>query len=133
MYYARAVNDTMLHALNCPSKQINCGTKQTKAALKHFLDYCYNNPNAVKLYVANNMILFIDSYAAYLVQPEAKSRAGGLFYLGNKNSKLMKGSIAILPKIIIFVMVSAAEAEFFPLPSHFGRFMKTMEIFDLLY
>lgn len=73
LYYAKTVDDSMLYTLNCLSKQ-DRGTKQTKAALKHFLDYCYNNPNAVKLYVASDMILFIDSNAAYL-EPEPKSRA----------------------------------------------------------
>ena len=61
----------MLHALNCLSTQVNSGTKRTKKALKHFLDYCYDNTNAVKLYAASDMILFIDSSAAYLVGPEA--------------------------------------------------------------
>ena len=111
LYYSRAVDDTMQHSLNCLSTQVNNGTKRTKAALKHFLDYCYDNPNAVKLYVASDMILFIDSDAAYLVETEAKSRAGGFFYLGNKDGKLMNGSILILAKIIKFVMSSAAEAE----------------------
>ena len=57
------------------------------------------------------MILFIDSDAAYLVEYEARSRAGGFFYLGNKDGQLINGSILILAKIIKFVMSSAAEAE----------------------
>ena len=57
------------------------------------------------------MILFVDSNAAYFVEPEVKSRAGGFFYLGNKDGKLINGSILILAKIIKFVMSSAAEAE----------------------
>ena len=84
LYYGQAVDDTMLHALNFLSTQINNGTKRTKAALKYFLDYCYDNPDAVKLYVASDMILFIDSDAAYFVETEAKSREGGFFYLGIK-------------------------------------------------
>ena len=111
LYYGRAVNDTMLHALNCLSTQINNGTKRTKVALKHFLDYCYDNPDAVKLYFASDMILYIDSDAAYLVEPRAKCRACGFFYLENKDGKLINGSILILVKIIKFVMASAAEAE----------------------
>ena len=91
LYYGRAIDDTMLHALNCLSTQVNNGTERTKKALTHFLDYCYDNPDAVKLYVASDMILFIDSDAAYLVEPEAKSRAGGFFYLGNKDGKLING------------------------------------------
>ena len=49
LYYGRAVDDTMLHALNCLSTQVNNGTERTKKALTHFLDYCYDNPDAVKL------------------------------------------------------------------------------------
>ena len=101
----------MLHALNCLSTRINNGTEKTKAALEHFLDYCHDNPDAVKLYVASDMILFIDSDASYLVEPMARSRAGGYFYLGNKNGDIVNGSILILAKIIKFVMSSAAEAE----------------------
>ena len=111
LYYGRAVNDTMLHALNCLLTQINNGNAQTKTALKHFLDYCYDNLDAVKLYVASDMALFINSDAAYLVEPEAKSRAGGFFYLGNKDGKLINESILMLAKIIKFVMASAAKAE----------------------
>ena len=103
LYYGRVVDNTMLHALNCLSTQINNGTKRTKAALKHFLDYCHDNPDAVKLYVASDMIIVVDSDAAYLVEPEAKRRAGGFFYLGNKDGKLINGSILILAKIIKFV------------------------------
>ena len=73
LYYGRAVDDTMLHVLNCLSTQVNRWTKKTMKALKHFLDYCYDNPNAVKLYVASDMILFIDSDAAYLVEYETRS------------------------------------------------------------
>ena len=111
LYYGRAVNDTMLHALNCLSTRINDGTERTKEALEHFLDYCHDNPDAVKLYVASDMILFIDSDASYLVEPMARSRAGGYFYLGNKNGDIVNGSILVLAKVIKFVMSSAAEAE----------------------
>ena len=94
-----------------PVKQIHNGTERKKKALKHFLYYCYDNPDAVKLYVASDMILFVDSNAAYLVEPEAKSRAGRFFYLENKDGKSINGSILILAKIIKFVMALAAEAE----------------------
>ena len=57
------------------------------------------------------MILFIDSNASYLVEPMARSRAGGYFYLGNKNGDIVNGSILVLAKVIKFVMSSAAEEE----------------------
>ena len=57
------------------------------------------------------MLYKIDSDAVYLVCPEAKSRAGGCHYLGNKDDNLFNGPIYVLAKIIMNVMASAAEAE----------------------
>jgi hypothetical protein len=57
------------------------------------------------------MILAIHSDVAYLVEPEARSRAGGFFYLGNKDGKLINGSILMIAKIIKNVVSSASEAE----------------------
>ena len=73
LYYGRAVDDTMLHALNCLATRVNNGTERTTESLKHFLDYCYDNPDAVKLYLTSDMILFIVSNAACLVEPMAQS------------------------------------------------------------
>ena len=57
------------------------------------------------------MLFKIDSDAAYLVCPEARSRAEGYHYLGNKDNNLFNGPIYVLAKIIKNVMVLAAEAE----------------------
>ena len=57
------------------------------------------------------MQLQIDSDAAYLVNKQARSRAGGYHFLGNFDGKLFNGPIYILAKIIRAVMSSAAEAE----------------------
>jgi hypothetical protein len=60
------------------------------------------------------MILKIHSDASYLPKREAKSRAGGFFYLGsNITSKknLTNGAIPIISMILKHVMSSAAEAE----------------------
>lgn len=112
LYYGRAVDDTMLHVLNhLAITKVNSRTENTMKSLEHFLDYCYHHQDAEKLYKASDMILHIDSDAAYLVESGARSRAGGFFYLGNKDGKLINGSILILAKIIKFVMSSAAEAE----------------------
>ena len=50
------------------------------------------------------MLYKIDSDAAYLVCPEAKNRAGGYHYLGNKDDNLFNGPIYLLAKIIKNVM-----------------------------
>jgi hypothetical protein len=60
------------------------------------------------------MILNIHRDASYLSDHEAKSRAGGLFYLGsniNSNNNLTNGAILIISTILKHVMSSAAEAE----------------------
>ena len=111
LYYGRAVDDTMLHALNDLASRQSNGTHQTLKAMLHFLNYAATLPDAQKVYKASDMILSIDSDAAYLVAPQARSRAGGFHYLGNLDGTLMNGSIAILAKIIKNVMSSAAESE----------------------
>ena len=57
------------------------------------------------------MILNVDSDAAYLVHPKARSRAGGYLFLGNADRTQFNGFILVLAKIIKNVMASAAEAE----------------------
>jgi hypothetical protein len=59
------------------------------------------------------MILHIHSDASYLSENEAKSRAGGFFYMGNNKKnykKLTNGEILIIRKVLKHVMSSAAEA-----------------------
>ena len=50
LYYARAVDCTMLDALNDLATRVKDGTQKTVAALNHFLDYCATHPEAVVLY-----------------------------------------------------------------------------------
>ena len=111
LYYSRIIDDTMAHVLNGLSTKTRSGTLNTNIAVAHFLDYCASNPDATKLYKASDMILSIDSDAAYLVEPEARSRAGGFIYLGNRDGKLINGSIHVLAKVIKNVVSSASEAE----------------------
>ena len=113
LYYARAVDNTMMHALNDLATRITTGTQKTNDALKTFLDYCATYPDAVIMYRASDMILLCDSDAAYLVAPKARSRAGGYIYLGNRTGKpqIINAPISVLAKILKMVVASAAEAE----------------------
>ena len=45
LYYARAVDCTMFHALNDLATQTHSGTQKTMKAVKHFLNYCASNLN----------------------------------------------------------------------------------------
>ena len=66
LYYARAVECTMLPALNTLAEQQSSPTKNMQAAITHLLDYAANNPSAIIQYKARNMILHIESDASYL-------------------------------------------------------------------
>ena len=57
------------------------------------------------------MQLAIDSDAAFLVAPRARSHAGGYHYLTTFDEILLNGPIYVLAKIIKAIMGSAAEAE----------------------
>ena len=53
--------------------------------LIHFLNYCATNPDASIICRRSDMILTLDSDAAYLNAPKEQSRLGGYHYLGNKD------------------------------------------------
>ena len=111
LFYSRAIDNTMLHALNDIAIATINGTEATLAATKHFLNYAACNPNAEILYRKSDMILQTHADAAYLVCPQARSRAGGYHFLGNIDRTQFNGPILILAKVIKNVMASAAEAE----------------------
>jgi hypothetical protein len=83
------------------------------------MDYAGTYPLAIIRYHASNMVLHIDSDAAYLVLPNARSRYAGHYYLSNhppskpaKPEPKPNGPIILtVCKTIRGVMASAAEAE----------------------
>ena len=54
----------MLTALNTLAEQQSSPTKNTEAAITHFLDYAATNPYEIIQYKASDMILQIGSAAA---------------------------------------------------------------------
>ena len=112
-YYSRGVDSTMQPAINeIAAKQAN-PTEATLAACKMLLDYAHTYPNAKIRYVASAMRLTADTDAAYLVQPNARSRYAGYFYLTNNSvtSPMANGAILVICRTLRGVMRSAAEAE----------------------
>ena len=91
----------MAHMMNHIGSQKSKGTQKLMQAVTHFLNYAASNPNAQIIYRKSDMLYKIDSDAAYLVCPDARSRAGGYHYLGNADNNLFNGD----------VMASAAKAE----------------------
>ena len=113
LYHLRAVDPTMMHALNDLPTAITRGTQETMKALNQFLDYCGNHSNAIIRYHASDMVKWIHSDAGYNNTTKARSRDGGHFYLGNFPDKKysFNGPIMTLANVIKNAMSSATEAE----------------------
>ena len=79
LYYARAINNTILPALNTIGSAQAKPTTQTMNKCNRLLDYIATFPNVFLRFRASNMILHIDSDESYLVAPEEKSRIAGFF------------------------------------------------------
>jgi hypothetical protein len=80
LYYARAVDPTVLMPLNDIATEKTKATEQTQAATNQFLDYLATPPDATIRYHTSDMILHIHSDASYLSVSNARSRLGGLFF-----------------------------------------------------
>ena len=93
LYYARALDDTILTALNSIGTMQSKPTQATKDKVHHLLDYLSTHPTFTVTYKASDMILHVDSDASYLVEPGAKSRAGGYYYLSSYKLPKLNGPI----------------------------------------
>ena len=115
LYYALAVDNTMLVALSDLASAQAHGTQHTMEALTWLLNYAATHPDATICYTASAMVLHIHSDGSYLSAPKSRSRAGGLFFLSNNTKDpatcKLNGPIHITAKILRNVMGSAAEAE----------------------
>jgi hypothetical protein len=85
LYYARTVDPTVLMPFNDIATEQTKATEKTQAATNQILDYLATCPDATIRYHASDMILHIHSDASYLSVSNARSRLGGLFFLGNKS------------------------------------------------
>jgi hypothetical protein len=113
LYYSRAVDPTVLMALNDIATEQIAATEKTKTAAGQLLDYLATHPDAKIRFQASDMILHIHSDASYLSVSKSISRLGGLFYLGYNppNQDKLNGSILNVASVIKNVVASAAESE----------------------
>ena len=123
LYYARAIDNTMLVAISTLASVQAKGTQATMNAAIHLLNYCATHPNATIRYKASDMILHVHSDASYLSVHGARSRVGGYFFLSQTppSTRIQRhihqqppinGPIHVNSIIMQHVMSSAAEAEF---------------------
>jgi hypothetical protein len=83
LYYARAVDPTLLDALSTIATRQANGTRAVADTCHQLLDYVVTHPNAGLCYHAYDMILAIHTDASYLSEMGGRSRAAGHFYLTN--------------------------------------------------
>ena len=81
-----------------------------------FIDYLYTHPNAKLRFHKSDMQLHIESDAAYLVSPGAKSTTSGYFHISNSvynNSPppLIYAPVQVECQLLKHVVTSAEEAE----------------------
>jgi hypothetical protein len=101
LYYARAVDPTLIMPINVLASEQSKATEVTAEKVIKLLNYCNTNPETKIRYHASDMILYVHSDASYLSENAAKSRAGGFFYMGsttNTDKKLPNGAILIISK-----------------------------------
>ena len=115
LFYSRAVDPSMLPGLNQISTKQSKPTQTTRKNVDHLLNYVATHPNAVLRYHASDMVLHVDSDAAYLVLPQARSRIAGHYYLSNDPTYTKtiqpNGPILTECRSLKHVVASAAEAE----------------------
>ena len=112
LFYARAIDSTMLTALSALASEQANPTEATMKKCKQFLDYAASQDEAIVTYKASDMKLVIHSDASYLSEPKARSRAGCHFFLSeDEKDPRDNGPVHTVAKIIKAVMSLAAEAE----------------------
>ena len=117
LYYARAVDPTILPALNDIATVQAAPTMDTIKRTKMLMDYMATYPAATLRFYAGTMQLNVESDAAYLVLPNARSRVAGYFYLhapktqGKAYQKTYNAPILVECATLRNVVSSAAEAE----------------------
>eukprot|EP00804_Cyclotella_cryptica_P003620 CCRYP_002239-RA/>CCRYP_002239-RA protein AED:0.33 eAED:0.32 QI:0/-1/0/1/-1/1/1/0/513 len=112
LFLGRAVDSPLLCPISAIASQLAAPTLDMMTQTLHFLDYLATQEEAVLTYHASDMILAAHSDASYLSKPQARSRAGGHFFLSSDaDIPPNNGAILNIAHIIKHVMVSATEAE----------------------
>ena len=94
----------MLTALNDVGTTQAKLTENSREEHQQMLDYAATYPNLVIRHYASDMTLHIDSDAAYLVLPNAKSRIAGFFYLSNADASTINAPTLVTCKTLRHVV-----------------------------
>ena len=113
LYYARAVDPSLLPVANEIASQQAAPTQAVLKAASRLLSYCAAHRNGSTTFHACDMCLHGFSDASYLSRSYARSVAGGYLFLGNYNRPTqINGPIHVFSTIIPCIVASAGEAEY---------------------
>lgn len=113
MFYARAVDPTLLVALSTLSTQQAKPTQQTWKDILQLLNYCATHPNAEIQYRKIDMVLKGHRDSSFMSEPQARIRMGVHFYVDSINHmNKVNGPIINMAKIIQAVVESETEEEY---------------------
>ena len=117
-YYTRSEDLTMIWEINKILSLPSRPTRNTEKKLRILLEYESTYPNEILRYKYSDIVLQVDSEAAYLTMSGARSCYAGHFYLNDSTSPIPIKSIpkTNVPidtecKTIRIVVSSAAESE----------------------
>ena len=83
MHYEWSLDPTILQAMNGIFRVQSRPTQDTEEKARMLLGYAAMYPNEIHRYKASNMVLHVDSDAAYISMPEARISYAGHLYLSN--------------------------------------------------
>ena len=113
LYYARAIDPSLLVRINKIASEISTATTSTLRAAYRVLLYTNSHKDAKCIFRRSDMKLICYSDASYLTERESRSRAGGLMFLGEGDDETkLNGPITCISNIIDVVVSSAAESEY---------------------
>jgi hypothetical protein len=115
LYYAWAIDITVLMALSSIAIEQSKGTTNTMTKAKQLLDYLATYPDATMRYRASDMIMNVHFNASYLSKANVRSQACGHFFMGwsptDGDPIESNGEFFSLCAIIWFAVASAAKVE----------------------
>ena len=99
LYYARAVDDTILTPLCTIASQQNEVTEDKMQRVIHLLNYLATHADTAIIYHASDMILYIHFDASYLTETKSRSRLRRYHFLGSLSKRgediLVNGNIFV--------------------------------------
>ena len=112
LYYARALDSTMLPAVQDISSRQSVPTQDVVAAVDRLLGYCFSHPDHELHIRPSHMLLQTQSDASYLSLPRSGSKSGGHHTFADHDPDTINAPIDVDSSRIPITVSSAADSEF---------------------